>query len=310
MPSISLTDLQTWRHQAQTAAEQFNLDPTEAAQELDWLLREQAGVDRLTLRLATTAPSTPNPSISLACSLQTLDSLWQRRLQERLPLQYLLGHTPWRQFELQVSPAVLIPRPETELIIDIAQQAAQDHSLTQGHWADLGTGSGAIALGLAAALPQVQIHAVDRSTEAIALAQTNAQRYPCGSRIRFYQGDWLSPLTALRGQLSGLVSNPPYIPAAEIQTLQPEVRDHEPHLALDGGPDGLNAIRHLIQTGADFLQPGGLWLIEHMAGQGATIQALLATQGNYEGIWGIPDWAGHDRFVGAFRKKRSESNNS
>lgn len=281
--------LRQWRSQALDQAQRAGL----GAEEVDWLLREKGGVSRLQLHTMR-----PEEEVEVNCSLDELDGLWQRRLGDRTPLQYLVGIAPWRDFQLRVAPGVLVPRPETELVIDIAVAVAQTHGLTQGHWADLGTGSGAIALGLARALPGIQVHGVDLSPAALAIARTNAQSltFPTAP-IHFYQGSWLDPLTPLRGHLQALISNPPYIPSRIIPTLEPEVRDHEPWLALDGGDDGLDAIRHLVTQGADFLQPGGLWLVEHMAGQSEAIQALLQSDGRYDSIQAFKDLAGRDRFV-------------
>ena len=275
-------------------------------------------------------------------SLADLTEKWQQRVANRVPVQYLIGEAPWRNFSLIVSPAVLIPRPETELIIDIAEQlAAQSPIAAQiksGHWADLGTGSGAIALALAYQFPNATIHAVDISEEALAIAQKNAQKNRLGDRITFHQGNWLTNLTpplslspspsfgglsvgelSIRGlsaavtpeawqsqraaspqelALSAIISNPPYIPTRTVATLQPEVAHHEPRLALDGGPDGLNSIRTLIQTGQTYLHPGGIWLTELMQGQAETVADLLA-QHSYTGIAIHKDLAGIQRFVSA-----------
>lgn len=183
-----------------------------------------------------------------------LANLWDRRLGDRVPVQYLTGKTPWRNLLLQVSPAVLIPRPETEILIDLAIAASQNlPDLQQGNWADLGTGSGAIAIGLATTLPMAHIHAVDFSSQALAIAQQNARTLHVDDRIQFYLGSWFAPLSLLQGRLSGMISNPPYIPSQLISNLQPEVSLHEPHLALDGGPDGLNAIRQLVAIAPGYL---------------------------------------------------------
>jgi release factor glutamine methyltransferase len=215
-------------------------------------------------------------------------------------VQYVLGVTPWRHFSLQVSPAVLIPRPETELLIDLAKQAVQDSpiaDLGSGHWVDLGTGSGAITLGLADALPRAIIHGVDRSPAALAIAQQNADKLGLTARLHFYQGSWWSPLASLAGQVSGMVSNPPYIPTVSLAGLQPEVIEHEPLLALDGGHDGLEHIRHLVSTAPTYLRAGGIWLIEMMAGQAEDVVQLLEQQGSYQRIQVFSDLAGIDRFV-------------
>jgi release factor glutamine methyltransferase len=218
----------------------------------------------------------------------------------------LAGVTPWRHFSLSVSPAVLIPRPETEYLIDLAVKAVKNSptpQLTEGHWADLGTGSGAIALGLAEAFKAATIHAVDCSADALAVAQLNAQQLGFAQRIQFYQGSWWEPLSALKGQISGMVANPPYIPSSWIPQLQPEVANHEPHLALDGGSDGLDCIRQLIKTSPDYLRSGGVWLIEMMAGQADTVTQLLHQQGSYCHIQIISDLAGIDRFALAYRNQ-------
>ncbi|AUB38589.1 hemK, release factor glutamine methyltransferase [Nostoc flagelliforme CCNUN1] len=288
---ISGLQLWQWRNTALQAAIATDVPPAE----VDWLLLEVAGLDRLALRLE----SFKNwPQIQLQLPLEELDHLWQRRLNDRLPVQYIAGVTPWRNFQIAVSNAVLIPRPETECLIDLALASASNGS---GHWADLGTGSGAIAIGLADALPQATIHAVDYSLEALAIAQTNARNLGFADRIKFYQGSWWEPLTFLKGKFSGMVSNPPYIPTSTLPTLQAEVVNHEPHLALDGGTDGLDCIRHLIEISPSYLQPGGVWLIEMMAGQADAVRELLQNQGSYCKIQIHADLAGIERFAVAYK---------
>lgn len=289
MVAVSSQALWQWRQIAQQQAIAAQISPAE----VDWLLQELAGLDRLSLRLN----SLPE-AIELPFSLSELEALWQRRICDRVPVQYLAQSAPWRQFRLKVSPAVLIPRPETELLVDLAVQAAKFAELAQGDWADLGTGSGAIAIGLAAALPDATIHAVDISSEALAIAQANATALQF-DRIQFHQGRWFEPLTAWRGRLSAIVSNPPYIPTAMLADLQPEVRQHEPQLALDGGTDGLVAIRHLAIEAPKYLRSNGLWLIEMMAGQAEAVRELLNQQG-YQRIEIHADLAGIDRFALAF----------
>ncbi|WP_040695489.1 peptide chain release factor N(5)-glutamine methyltransferase [Nodosilinea nodulosa] len=297
------TDLWAWRQQAIQAAQAAGI----AAEEVDWLLEAVADVDRLALRLGTVQERS---RVTLRYPLTELERRWQLRLAQRVPVQYLVGETPWRDLTLTVSPAVLIPRPETELIIDLAAAAIArspiGDQLAAGVWVDMGTGSGAIALGLAQAFPVAHILAVDVSPEALVIARENADRLglrdgqgPGGDRITFYHGSWFEPLAAYRGQLSALVSNPPYIPSALMPTLQPEVVDHEPDTALDGGDDGLTALRLLAAQAPDYLVEGGLWLVEMMAGQGDAVRALLEAQGCYRDIQIWLDLAGRDRFVQA-----------
>lgn len=295
---VSGLQLWQWRHWALQAADATDVPP----QEVDWLLGEVAGLDRLALRLESFKDKT---EIELQLPLEDLAQLWRRRLDERLPVQYIAGVTPWRHFKIAVSSAVLIPRPETESLIDLALAATASSEITpplqQGHWADLGTGSGAIALGLAKIFPEAIIHAVDYSLEALVIASLNADNLQLADRIQFHQGSWWEPLVSLKGQFSGMVSNPPYIPTSTLPSLQPEVFHHEPHLALDGGADGLDCIRHLIEISPLYLRPGGVWLIEMMVGQADTVRELLQNQGNYHNIQIYPDLAGIERFALAYK---------
>jgi release factor glutamine methyltransferase len=281
-------DLWAWRKWALDLATVHNI----SAYEVDWLLQTVADLDRLTLRLESIDDE---KLVQIPGSLDLLTLLWLDRVHDRQPVQYLVGKTYWRGFELAVSPAVLIPRPETESIIDIA--LAAEKFPQHGVWVDLGTGSGAIAIGLAKALPDIEIYAVDCSSAALEIAQSNAMRLAVSERIHFSQGNWWSSLGHLQGKVSGLLSNPPYIPSQEVLRLQPEVSKYEPHLALDGGIDGLDAIRILVDTAPKYLQPGGIWLIEMMVGQGLAVRDLLISQGNYTDIEIIDDLAGLDRFV-------------
>jgi release factor glutamine methyltransferase len=287
--TVTGRELWAWRRWAANIAATSGV----SQREIDWLLKSVANLDSLTLRLESIAD---DRSIEISMPLDRLSGLWIDRVEQRKPVQYLVGRTFWRDFELVVSPAVLIPRPETESIIDIAL-AASNSPQQQSIWVDLGTGSGAIAIGLAKALPMAQVFAVDTSAEALAIAKTNAARLNVLNQIDFNQGSWFSSLSQLKGKVAGMISNPPYIPSEQVLKLQREVVDHEPHLALDGGFDGLDAIRLLVNTAPDYLQPGGIWLIEMMAGQGDVIVELLVQQGSYTDIEIIDDLAGLDRFV-------------
>lgn len=294
---VSGLELWQWRTAALCAAIAADVPPAE----VDWLLQELAGLDLLALRLEYFKDW---PQIQLKLPLKELDLLWQRRLHDRLPVQYIAGFAHWRNFKLAVSAAVLIPRPETECLIDLAVASTKNswaNQLEQGDWADLGTGSGAIALGLADAFAAARIHAVDCSQPASAIALANAQQLGFADRIHFYQGSWWEPLESLLGQVSGMVANPPYIPSPLVPQLQPEVAHHEPQLALDGGADGLECIRHLVETSPAYLRSGGVWLIEMMAGQAQTVTELLQNQGSYCNIEIHADLAGIERFALAYR---------
>lgn len=286
---ITGRELWQWRRWAVTLAAAHRV----TAYEVDWLLQAVADLDRLTLRLE----SIDNERlVQISLPLDRLSALWLQRVHDRQPVQYLVGKTYWRDFELVVSPAVLIPRPETESTIDIAL-AATSKVQQQGIWVDLGTGSGAIAIGLAKTLPNAEIYAVDCSADALEIAQLNANRLAVFNRINFSCGSWWSSLPHLQGKVTAAISNPPYIPSQSVLELQPEVVKYEPHLALDGGGDGLAAIRLLVDTAPDYLEAGGIWLIEMMAGQGESVRDLLVAQGSYTDIEIINDLAGLDRFV-------------
>jgi len=288
--------LYQWRQWAIQLSKENDIDPSE----VDWLLQGLTPLKSLSLRLGTYQDQL---TIPISLSLTDFTEKWKQRVQERIPVQYLAGETPWRHFSLTVTPDVLIPRPETELIINIVEKLVAERSepknYEEGNWADLGTGSGAIALGLARAFPKATLYATDISSQALTIAQHNAAKNHLTNRITFCQGSWLAPLSALKHQLSGIVTNPPYIPSQTVLTLQPEVTRHEPHLALDGGADGLSCIRTLINDSAGYLVPNGIWITELMDGQAHTVANLLAQQGDYAHISLHPDLSGIDRFVSA-----------
>ncbi|MGB8690154.1 MAG: peptide chain release factor N(5)-glutamine methyltransferase [Microcoleus sp.] len=313
---VSGLELWQWINQAKIEARNSDISLTE----LDWLLLELTGLDRLALRLESFKDL---PKIELKLSLSELSQLWRSRWQERVPVQYLTGNVYWRHFSLKVTPAVLIPRPETELLIDLVVEAVNNclesekinqkstppnpplprgGEFSKSNWVDLGTGSGAIAIGLASALTNATIHAVDCSSEALAVARQNADNLGFAKRVNFYQGSWWEPLAFLKGRVSGMVSNPPYIPSSTVLTLQPEVLKHEPHLALDGGFDGLDCIRHLAETAPDYLESGGVWLVEMMAGQAEAVADMLESHGSYCQVQIFADLAGFDRFALAYRR--------
>lgn len=290
--SISGQELSQWRQQAIADLQQAQLSP----KEVDIFLQAVTDIDTLSLRLQSFRE---REKIPLSYSWSEITKRWQKRLQARVPLQYLLESVVWRNFTLKVSPEVLIPRPETELLIDIVAETVRGEE--GGIWVDLGTGSGAIAIGLASILTKAEIYAIDYSQTALAIAKENIINTGFADRIILKQGSWWTPLEKWKGQISGMLSNPPYIPSAEILDLQIEVREHEPRLALDGGEDGLTALRYLAATAPDYLRSGGLWLVEMRAGQGEKVAQMLENQGNYRQIQIINDLAGFDRFVLAER---------
>lgn len=216
-----------------------------------------------------------------AWSRAQLSTLWRRHCESGEPLQYLAGCCPWRDLVLAVAPGVLIPRPETELLVDWALELVAEQAVggAVGLWADLGTGSGCLALALARALPSWRGLAVDCSSEALRQAGGNLAAHGLSARVQLLAGSWWEPLAPWWGQLDLVLANPPYIPSAAIAALEPTVRCHEPRLALDGGRDGLAALRRIAAGAAGALAPGGWLLLEHHHDQSAAVGELLAAAG-------------------------------
>ena len=209
------------------------------------------------------------------------------------PVAYLIGHHPFYDRDLLVTPDVLIPRPETEHLVEAALGWARGRGALRV--ADIGTGSGAIAVTLAAHLPDAHVHAVDCSLAALDVARQNAERAGVTNRVTFHQGDLLAPLLHASLRLDLIAANLPYIPTADLAALN--VARHEPALALDGGPDGLDAIRRLLAQAPGALATDGLVLLEIGAGQGEAVAALALQQFRGAAIAVLRDYAGHDRIV-------------
>ncbi len=202
------------------------------------------------------------------------------------PLPYLTGHVEFYGLDFEVTPDVLIPRPETETLVELALARRPATVI------DVGTGSGCIAIALAVHLPQAIVYATDISRAALAVARRNAARHRVADRVHLLAGDLLAPCA---GPVDLVVSNPPYVAEGEFAALPHSVREHEPRLALDGGPDGLAVIRRLLAQAPAVLRPGGTLLIEIGANQGAAV-AQLARR-HFESVRIHPDLAGHDRVL-------------
>ena len=228
------------------------------------------------------------------------------RRQSREPVAYILGRRAFRAIELEVTPAVLIPRPETETLVDVALEALAavpgSGDAASGPYEplalDVGTGSGCIALALAAENPFVRLVATDVSEAAVKVARRNAARLGLGGRVDIRPGDLLDDLPA-RMRFDLIVSNPPYIPEAEYRALEANVREYEPRLALHGGDDGLDVYRRLIPAAAARLRPGGVLAVEVGAGQAAAVGALCAGAGAFRSAQERADLAGMPRVVWA-----------
>ncbi len=203
-----------------------------------------------------------------------------KRRGQREPLQHIVGATSFCGFEIAVSRDVLIPRPETEVLAERGWTFVNQLSTLNPQPStvlDFGTGSGCLAIALASKCPAVEVYAIDISPEALALARQNAARHGVAERIRFLQGDGFA--AAPEGaQFDLIISNPPYIPSGEIALLQAEVRDYDPHRALDGGVDGLDYGRRLAVECASFLKPHGRVMLEFGDGQAEGLREIFQQQ--------------------------------
>jgi release factor glutamine methyltransferase len=258
---------------------------------LDWLLDMAGGLSPSRLQRLRLDP---DAAINLPIPLGDLEGLWREHLVASAPLQYLVGRCCWRTFEMAVGPGVLIPRPETELLIDLATELVGE--ATELLWADLGTGSGCLAVALADAWPGSRGLAVDLSAEALNQARINLEGAGVQQRVELVQGSWLEALQPWWGRLQLVVANPPYIPTPTFHQLDPIVRDHEPRLALDGGPDGLSCLRAIAAAAPLALAPGGWLLVEHHHDQSDPVLSLLEHHGLVDGGCHM-DLEGHKRFA-------------
>lgn len=252
-----------------------------ARREAEWLLCQVTGLDRVGLYLNFDKPLSED-------ELAGYRALVVRR-GKREPLQQILGSQEFDGLCFTVTPAVLIPRHDTETLLEQAVLCVPRARFIL----DIGTGSGCIAIALAKRLPEATVTAVDLSSEALDVAQRNAEAH--GAAVEFLPGSFFEPVAGRRFDL--IVSNPPYITTAELAGLQPEVRDYEPRLALDGGPDGLAAYRIMVAQAPAHLQPGGWLLLEVGAGQAGDVATLLAQSG-LSAIITATDPGGIQRVVG------------
>lgn len=223
--------------------------------------------------------------------------LVKRRVQH-VPVAYLTGNREFMGLEFEVTPAVLIPRPETELLVQTAIEGLRE---VEGEklFADIGTGSGAICLSVLHYVPGARGETVDISAEALKIAEKNGARLGVSDRIEFHEGDLLEPLKGRR--FHAVLSNPPYIPNGDIEGLAREVRDAEPRLALEGGSDGLDFYRRLSREAPDFLEKDGFLAMEIGIDQAQPIRRMLETEGWTSKLEVYKDLAGIERVVVAWK---------
>ncbi len=250
--------------------------------EAEWMLCEALSLDRVGLYLNFDKPLSD-------AELALYRGMVARR-GRREPLQYILGSQEFMGLEFRVTPAVLIPRHDTEVLVTEAVKRGEAcRSIL-----DIGTGSGCVAVAVAKALPEAEVYTVDVSADAIEVARGNAERN--GVSVQFFQGSLFEPFAGKRFDM--LVSNPPYIISADLATLQQEVRDFEPVGALDGGGDGLDFYRRITADAPAYLNPGGWLLFEVGAGQAGEVLELLTSGGFSNERFSQTDPAGIERVVG------------
>ncbi len=250
------------------------------------LLGRTLGLDRVQLIVQHTRPLD-------GAELAAFKQMFVRR-RAREPMAYILGGREFYGFDVQVDRRVLVPRPDTEVLVDVALERTSERDM-YGRALDLCTGSGCVALALGLRRRTWKITGSDLSEEALAVARTNAARLGVARNVRFVQGDLFQPLRA-RHRFELIVSNPPYIPSAEIAELMPEVRDFEPRLALDGGADGISVLRRLVSEAPAHLTPGGVLACELGADQSARAVELFEAAG-FTDVRRHKDLGGHERVV-------------
>ncbi len=219
-----------------------------------------------------------------------------RRRIEGCPVAYLVGRKEFFSLEFEVSPAVLIPRPDTECVVTECLQLAK--GLAEPHILDIGTGSGCLAVTIAVRHKGAKVTATDVSPAALAVAARNAEKHGVKDCIRFLEGNVFEPIP-VGEKFDFIVSNPPYIPHSVIPTLEPGVRDYEPHLALDGGEDGFAVFDRLIAGAPKHLKPGGYLIVEIGAPQEGPARQRILAHGGYELGKTILDGSGHPRVLRA-----------
>jgi release factor glutamine methyltransferase len=280
--------------QAASQLREVGIDSPE--QEARQLLAHAAGIELARLPLIDAVED------AQASHFQTLINKRARRV----PLQHLTGRAHFRYLDVEVGPGVFVPRPETEVMAGWAIEQLRPivYAVSRGASrqlpvvVELGTGSGAIAKAIATELTGTRVHAVEVSEEAAAYAARNL----ADTTVELHVRDMIGALPELNGTVDLVIANPPYIPLDAFESVVPEVRDHDPVLALFAGQDGLDAIRKVVAEAARLLRPAGLLCLEHADVQGESAQQVLLRHGGFVGVRDHPDLNGRPRFVTAIRR--------
>jgi len=284
MPSISVKEFLFWK--------KIQLSKGGDHQSLALLLDSVGGISNSDLNLSRI---NSGDNLYLRKNLDFLESIWKDHLLNSTPIQYLCGTTFWRDLKLKVTDKVLIPRPETELIVDIVFKIFGKKS-QKLLFAELGTGSGAISIALALAYPLWDGIATDIDQDALDIAIKNYINYSKQTNLKFYCGYWWTPFESFKGKLDLAISNPPYIPKDTYEKLPKEVKNFEPEIALLGGEDGLKHIREIIQKAPLFLKEKGWLILENHFDQGEKVKQLLI-KSKFKSVEIVKDLSGVGRFT-------------
>ena len=255
----------------------------------DLLLAHSLGMRRLDLFIQMDRPMIPE-------ELAAFKALVLRRAQHHEPVAYIVGERGFWTLLFEVSPAVLIPRPETERIVEGAVELLKERQAEPLRVADIGTGSGALALSLASEFKHASVWATDISEEALEVARRNAVKNDLEGRVEFHQGDLIGPIPQDALPLDLIVSNPPYIGTDEAKSLAPDVLSHEPHAALFAGSRGLDIITRLAPDAFEALTPGGVFFCEIGFAQADAVTSIFQHSG-FQDVITIKDYAQHDRVI-------------
>jgi release factor glutamine methyltransferase len=284
-PEWTLMKLVQW---AAGYFESRQIDSPRATAEI--LLAHAIGAKRIDLYLRYDQPL-------LAEELSRFKVLIKRRA-GREPVAYILGHREFWSMDLEVDRNVLIPRPETECLVERALEVlVADPNPERKSVLELGTGCGAVLLALASEKPRNSYLGTDISDRAVRVARRNSIRHGLGETVRFVVADWLAPFGTKSGVFDLIVSNPPYIRSGDLKRLQPEIHLYEPAAALDGAEDGLRCLRHIIECAHLYLKPAGALLLEIGHDQQAPLTQIIDTCGQYKDARFYKDYSGHNRIV-------------
>ena len=289
-PDWTIIRLLQW---AATYFETHHIDSPRATAEI--LLAHALAVKRIDLYLNYDQPLNTE-------ELNRFKAMIIRRI-KREPVAYILGRKEFWSLDLKVTQHVLIPRPETECVVERALASlSADLDAGSKRILELGTGCGAIILALASENDRHSYFGTDISSAAVQMARRNAMHHNLAANIRFMVADWFAPFCARTGLFDLIISNPPYIKTGDLKRLQPEIQSYEPLAALDGSEDGLRCLRHIIQWAHLYLKPGGALILEMGHDQKDALQLIIDPCGQYDDVEFYKDYSGYDR-IAAMRKK-------